>query len=96
MGLYLLLELGLQLPKKKVLVCLLIWSLTSKKLQFRLSTVIMWFLTCFVYRCFLINGLVVHLNLLVKNTNTLLFWLPGILDKFILFSSSGNDNVYSS
>ena len=26
----------------------------------------------------------------------LLFWLPGIIDKFILFSSSGNDSVYSS
>ena len=26
----------------------------------------------------------------------LLFQLPGIFDKFILFSSSGNDNVYSS
>ena len=26
----------------------------------------------------------------------LLFWLPDIFDKFILFSSSGNDKVYSS
>ena len=26
----------------------------------------------------------------------LLFWLPDIFDKFILFSSSGNDNVYLS
>ena len=28
--------------------------------------------------------------------NILLFWLPGIFDKFILFSSPDNDNVYSS
>ena len=28
--------------------------------------------------------------------NVLLLWLPGDLDKFVLFSSSGNDNVYSS
>ena len=25
-----------------------------------------------------------------RELNTLLFWLPGIFDKFILFSSSGN------
>ena len=28
--------------------------------------------------------------------NILLFWLPGIFDKFILFSSTGSANVYSS
>ena len=33
--------------KKKVLVYLVIWSLTSKKLQFQLFTVIMRFLMCF-------------------------------------------------
>ena len=26
----------------------------------------------------------------------LLFWLPGIFDKFILFCYSGNDNIYLS
>ena len=31
-----------------------------------------------------------------KMRSILLFWLASIFDKFILFSSSGIDNVYSS
>ena len=42
------------------------------------------------------GGLLVLYLVTIMKLNILLFWLTGIFDKFILFSSSGYDNVYSS